>query len=125
MNTFALSRIDDISWGTKGLDEEEDRNKDLKESWKSIKILHVAKYIFWNVTVGAAMLVLSSPINLQGLITPQEYNGLLVQSYVRKFFMTFFLMVIIGFALLLKIILGAIYNLGYRCTHKISVTKKI
>jgi len=85
----------------------------------------VAKYIFWNITVGAAMLILSSPINLQGLITPQEYNGLLVQSYVRKFFMTFFLMVVIGFALLLKIVLGAIYSLGYRCTHKISVTKKI
>lgn len=39
--------------------------------------------------------------------------------------MTFFLMVVIGFALLLKIVLGAIYSLGYRCTHKISVTKKI
>ena len=31
--------------------------------------------------------------------------------------MTFFLMVIIGFALLLKIMLGAIYSMGYRCSH--------
>lgn len=44
----------------------------------------------------------------------------MVDSYVRKFFMTFGLMVIIGLALLLKIMLGAVYNLGYRCTHSIS-----
>lgn len=63
------------------------------------------------------MLIISSPINLYGLITTEEYNDLLIQSYVRKFFMTFFLMVIIGFALFLKIILGAAYSIGYRCSH--------
>lgn len=31
--------------------------------------------------------------------------------------MTFFLMAIIGFALFLKIILGAMYTIGYRCSH--------
>ena len=66
------------------------------------------------------MMIVSSPINLQGLITKEEYNQLLVDSYVRKFFMTFALMVIIGLALLIKIILGAVYSLGYRCTHNIS-----
>jgi len=66
------------------------------------------------------MMIVSSPINLQGLITREEYNQLLVDSYVRKFFMTFGLMVIIGLALLIKIILGAAYSLGYRCTHKLS-----
>jgi len=30
LNTFALCRIDDISWGTKGLDTEDNKNKDLK-----------------------------------------------------------------------------------------------
>lgn len=63
------------------------------------------------------MLIISSPINIYGLITTEEYNDLLIQSYVRKFFMTFFLMVIIGFALFLKIILGAAYSIGYRCSH--------
>lgn len=124
LNTFALCRIDDISWGTKGLDVQDTRSKELKQSWKSIKTLHVAKYIFWNITVGAAMLVISSPINVQGLITQNEYNDLLVASYVRKFFMTFGLMVAIGIALLIKIILGAIYNLCYRCKHKISYEPK-
>ena len=80
----------------------------------------MAKFVFWNLIVGAAMMIVSSPINLQGLITREEYNQLLVDSYVRKFFMTFGLMVIIGVALLIKIILGAIYSLGYRCTHKLS-----
>lgn len=69
LNTFALCRIDDISWGTKGLDAENSKNQAMKQSWKSIKIIHVAKYVFWNITVGAAMLVVSSPINLKGLIT--------------------------------------------------------
>ncbi len=63
------------------------------------------------------MLVVSSPINLQGLITYDQYNDLLVQSYVRKFFMTFGLMVVIGLALFLKIFLGAMYSIGYRCSH--------
>ncbi len=63
------------------------------------------------------MLIISSPIKIYGLITTEEYNDLLIQSYVRKFFMTFFLMVIIGFALFLKIILGAAYSIGYRCSH--------
>lgn len=62
LNTFALCRIDDISWGTKGLDAEDNRNKDLKDSWRSIKILHVAKFLFWNILVGFAMLAVSSPV---------------------------------------------------------------
>lgn len=63
------------------------------------------------------MLIISSPINLQGTILPTEYDNLLVDSYIRKFFMTFFLMAIIGFALFLKIILGAMYTISYRCSH--------
>jgi len=44
----------------------------------------------------------------------------MVQSYVRKFFMTFLLMAVIGFSLFLKIILGAMYTIAYRCTHNTS-----
>lgn len=122
LNTFALCRIDDISWGTKGLDAAQDtRAKGLKDSWKSIKILYVAKFLFWNIIVGAAMLIVSSPINISaGLITAEIYNGFLISSYIRKFFMTFFLMAIIGFALFLKIVIGAMYSIGYRCSHNVS-----
>jgi hypothetical protein len=63
------------------------------------------------------MLIVSSPINLYGVITTDQYNDLMVQSYIRKFFMTFLLMIIIGFSLFLKIILGAMYTVGYRCSH--------
>lgn len=125
LNTFALCRIDDISWGTKGLDAEDNKNKNLKDSWKSIKMLHVAKFLFWNIVVAAAMLMISSPINLwYGTLTKDNYNTLLIDSYVRKFFMTFALMVVIGFTLFLKIFLGAMYSIGYRCTH-LSIKKKV
>ncbi len=46
-----------------------------------------------------------------------------MDAYVRKFFMTFFLMAIIGFALFLKIILGAMYSISYRCSHHKSEKK--
>lgn len=42
---------------------------------------------------------------------------------MRKFFVTFFLMGVIGFALLLKIVLGGVYNMGYRCSHKLTDIK--
>lgn len=69
------------------------------------------------------MLIVSSPINLYGSISTEEYSQLMVDSYVRKFFMTFFLMAVIGFALFLKIILGAMYSIGYRCSSNTSEKK--
>jgi chitin synthase len=67
LNTFALCRIDDISWGTKGLDAEVGKGSELRDSWKSIKIMHVAKYLFWNIIVGTIMLIISSPIDVSGV----------------------------------------------------------
>lgn len=59
--TFALCRIDDITWGTKGLDTDNNaKNQNLSQTWKTIKIIQVSKYVFWNIIVGAALLVLSS-----------------------------------------------------------------
>ena len=67
LNTFALCRIDDISWGTKGLDAAEDtKNLSLKETWRSIKIMYVGKFLFWNIIVAAALLIISSPLTLRG-----------------------------------------------------------
>jgi hypothetical protein len=34
--------------------------------------------------------------------------------------MIFGLMTVIGFALLVKIVIGALYSIGYRCSHRIS-----
>jgi hypothetical protein len=91
----------------------------LKDAWKSIKIMHVAKYIFWNIVIGTAMLIISSPLDASGVLDQERYNNLIVASYVRKFFMTFALMIIIGFSLFLKILIGAMYNISYRCTRRI------
>ena len=120
LNTFALCRIDDISWGTKGLDAAEDsKNQALKESWRSIKIMYVAKYLFWNIVASAALLVLTSPIIVYGyndnFSNSELYEQAVVDSYVRKFFMVFGLMAIIGVTFFFKIFLGMIYSIAYRC----------
>jgi chitin synthase len=122
--TFALCRIDDISWGTKGLDAEVSKSNELKDSWKAIKIMHVAKYLFWNIVVGTTMLVISSPLGVGGVMDENQYQSQLVWSYLRKFYMTFGLMVIIGFALFLKIFIGFIYSLKYRCSKSTRVSAK-
>ena len=64
LSTFALCRIDDISWGTKGLDAEDNKNQSLKETWKTIKIIYVAKFIFWNTITSIALIVVSNPLFL-------------------------------------------------------------
>jgi chitin synthase len=120
LNTFALCRIDDISWGTKGLDAEVSKGNNLKDAWKAIKIMYVAKFVFWNILVGTAMLIISSPLNVSGALDAATYQNLLVDSYIRKFFMTFALMIIIGFALFLKIIIGAMYIISYRVGSSVS-----
>lgn len=72
--TFALCRIDDISWGTKGLDSGGNtKNQNLSETWKVIKIIQVAKYVFWNIIVGAALLILSTHLyNMKDLVIITE-----------------------------------------------------
>lgn len=121
LSSFALCRIDDISWGTKGLDAGNDRYRSLKESWRVIKIMHVAKFIFWNVIVAIILLVISSPFYFVGYTdnynNPEAFQEAVVDSYVRKFFMVLGLMVIIGFSLFLKIFLAAVYTIAYRCCN--------
>ncbi len=50
-NIYALCRIDDISWGTKGRDEDKQGENKMKQKWRKIKIVYVLKYIFWNTAV--------------------------------------------------------------------------
>jgi hypothetical protein len=49
---FAYCRIDDISWGTKGLvtDVENSKKQEkIKEGWATVKYLFICKFIIWNV----------------------------------------------------------------------------
>lgn len=65
MPTFALCRIDDISWGTKGLDSASTDDSEISRKWKNIKMFHVVKFVFWNVVVGIILIILSSNITLR------------------------------------------------------------
>ena len=56
LNIYALCRIDDISWGTKGLDADSSRNSPWKNSWRLIKFICVGKYLLWNIGIGLLLI---------------------------------------------------------------------
>jgi hypothetical protein len=98
LNIYSLCRIDDISWGTKGLDSGSGGNSKLKDSWKLIKFVHVAKYVFWNIVVSALILSFGS-------------------SYTPRFFITLVMIGIMGTSLSLKILIGILYMIKYKLSN--------
>ena len=96
LNIYSLCRIDDISWGTKGLDTGSDKNANLKDSWRLIKFVHVAKYVIWNIILAAVLLTLGA-------------------NYGPRFYVTVVMIVIIGISMMLKIVVGVIYMFYYKC----------
>lgn len=105
LNIYALCRIDDISWGTKGLDSEvSNRKEEMTDEWKKIKIIHVCKFVFYNIVVAFLLLIFGD-------------------NYVARFFLTFAIMILIGFTLLLKVVIAVGYLIYYRCTNS-KVQKK-
>ena len=97
LNVYALCRIDDISWGTKGLDAEVGgKNAKLKDTWKIVKMLDVAKFFFWNCILGTLFIVFD------------EY--LLI-----KFFVMLCLLILFTFIQVIKIVIGMAYLIKYKC----------
>lgn len=96
LNIYSLCRIDDISWGTKGLDTGSDKNANLKGGWKLLKFLHVTKYVVWNIVFASILLTLGS-------------------NYTARFFVTIIMVVIIGMSMSLKVFVGIIYMFYYKC----------
>ena len=97
LNIYAMCRIDDISWGTKGLDASVGgKNTKLKETWKIVKMIDVAKFTFWNVSIGVALIV---------------FDGYLI----IKFFITLGLLVLFTFILSIKMVIGLCYLIKYKC----------
>ena len=94
-NIYALCRIDDISWGTKGRDEDKQGENKMKEKWRIIKIVYVLKYIFWNTTVSTFFLHI-------------EYN------YEIRIITTLGIMSLVLFILLFKCFLGLTYLILYK-----------
>ena len=56
---YALCRMDDISWGTKGLDHSDNKHVKLKTKWTLIKLIHVFRYIIWNAAASITLFILS------------------------------------------------------------------
>lgn len=96
LNIYSLCRIDDISWGTKGLDSTSSKNSNLKESWKMIKFIHISKYVIWNVILSTCLLTLGS-------------------SFIPRFFVTFVIVILIGVTMSVKVIVGVFYMIIYWC----------
>lgn len=94
-NTYAICRIDDISWGTKDLNKSESRDKSIESTWKILKYIYVGKYIFWN-------LVFSTVFYLVG------------RSDISRAYLSFFLMVIPSLLLLVKCVLAVSYMCYYK-----------
>ena len=100
LNIYSICRIDDISWGTKGLDVTvSNEEKSRKENWKKIKLLHVSKYLLWNSIVAFILMTLAN-------------------DYTPRFILTYIIMVILSGTLLIKVIIGLMFTLNYRCTNE-------
>jgi chitin synthase len=99
LNIYSLCRIDDISWGTKGLDSGvSNKNSKLKDTWKLIKFVHVSKYVLWNIIVGVVILSFGS-------------------SYSPRFFITIIVVAIMGSSLSIKILIGILYMIKYKMSN--------
>lgn len=105
LNIYSLCRIDDISWGTKGLDGTVATDKGLQDSWKLIKLVHVAKYVIWNIILAAVLLTLGA-------------------GYEFRFYITLVLVSTIAVSISMKVIVGICYMLAYKCGNS-CLEKKI
>jgi len=61
-----------------------------------IKLLHVSKYVFWNILVAFMLLTAGG-------------------DAIPRFYVTYIIMIILAFTLVLKIFLAIIYLIKYKC----------
>lgn len=60
MFIYAFCRIDDLSWGTKGLDNDKKGAVDIATKFKNDKLTFVFRWIAINVSVSLACVTLSN-----------------------------------------------------------------
>jgi chitin synthase len=95
LSTYALCRMDDLSWGTKGLESgASNQSGSVEKTWNKIKTIHVGKYLFWNIIVAAILIHFGS-------------------NYLLRFWLTFALMILIGSTMLIKVLLALAYYVYY------------
>ena len=95
LNIYAICRIDDISWGTKGLDADSSRNSPWKNSWRLIKFICVGKYLLWNIGIGLLLINVGD-------------------EYETRFFITITMFGIVTGLVGVKIIIGCLYMIKYK-----------
>lgn len=72
------------------------KNAKLKETWKIVKMIDVAKFFIWNIIIGTILLV---------------FDGYII----IKFFITLFLLILFTAIQAVKIIIGVCYLIKYKC----------
>jgi chitin synthase len=97
LNIYALCRIDDISWGTKGLEAGGGKNSQLKQKWYLLKMVQVGKFLLWNTVLGVVLLSVGA-------------------GYQPRFFITLVMVSVIAFTLAIKIIIAIGYMICYKLT---------
>ena len=102
LNIYSLCKIDDISWGTKGLDSTSPTAVGLAEEWRLLKFVHIAKYVIWNIILAAVLLTLG-------------------EGYATKFWVTFGMVVLIGSTMCIKVFVGIFYFFVYKCRSNYSL----
>lgn len=95
LNIYSLCRVDDISWGTKGLEAGSSKDAGLKNSWYLIKYIHVSKFMIWNLVVGVILLMVGA-------------------DYQPRFFITIIMVSLMALTLSVKIIIALLYMIGYK-----------
>jgi len=69
-----------------------------------LKFVHVTKYVIWNILLASVLLTLGS-------------------SYTARFFVTIGMVILIGISMSVKVFVGVIYMLYYKC-KSFSFSKK-
>ncbi len=72
------------------------KNAKLKDTWKIVKMIDVAKFFIWNIIVGVLFIV---------------FDGYLL----IKFFVTLILLILFTTIQAVKIIIGVSYLIKYKC----------
>ena len=95
LNIYALCRMDDLSWGTKGLDAGSgSKDAAVLNCWKIIRTIHVGKLLFWNILTAGFLIHFGS-------------------NYLVRFYLTLALMVIIAVTMFFKVLMGILYYFYY------------
>lgn len=99
LNIYSLCRMDDLSWGTKGLEAGESKDAAVLNTWKIIRTIHVGKLLFWNILTAGLLIHFGS-------------------DYLIRFYLTFALMGIIASTMAFKVFCGILYYFYYKIAIK-------